>query len=159
MTGARAMPVYEGDAVGGAAGAWVGKAVKGVTALDKKSVGQASAATQEMLSSARSGGFRISENAAQGLRNALRDMQGRLDELRFESQYLAEEPQLGTHDYGKRVAAHDVKSADGDRGVISTLQQLKQVVSDADEALKIAVENYRKQEDDAQSTFGPGQGS
>lgn len=124
--------------------------------LFSKDAAKASSAAKEMLSSAKSGGFRISDNAAKGLMQVLDKMDVDLDDLRAKGMILQEDPKLGEHDYGKRVSAHDLKSADGDSGVIRALDELSSVVRDARDALKIAIDNYHKQEDDAASTFQQG---
>ncbi|TKG73778.1 hypothetical protein FCN18_02585 [Prauserella endophytica] len=101
-----------------------------------------------MISAANSGHFRISEGAVTPLRNALVEMQSRLDRLSAETFFwITQAPKLGSHDYGQTVAQHDQKGGGGAAGSAAAVaDQLRQVLEDADKALGQAVKNYQENE-------------
>ncbi|EHR48669.1 hypothetical protein SacmaDRAFT_0362 [Saccharomonospora marina XMU15] len=130
-----------------------------MSGLDKGSMDKMAAETREMVNSARSGGFRVSENAAEPIRKTLAEMQTQVDELRGDLQVrFGVEPQLGSHSYGQNVAKHQQKAAANAPGsAMEVLKQLRQVLADADKALEIAVRKYRENEESASGTFRNGQ--
>lgn len=144
------VPEPTGGGVGSAAGMRIGTGAAGALA---KQVGDAQAQSGELLDSAKGGGFRVSENAAQPIRDALTEAQQDLEEVLWESQNLSQEPPLGTGPYAQEVAKHVRQSADGPQGVLPMLKQLRMVIQQSEEALKIAMENYRASEEQQTSTF------
>ncbi|NIJ14586.1 hypothetical protein FHU38_004987 [Saccharomonospora amisosensis] len=154
------MPITWDDAGAGqgAVGAPVGAAAGAVSALDAKAMDKMAAETREMVSSARQGHFRVSEDAAEPIRKTLAEMQTRVQELRADFSYkFTQEPQLGSHAYGQAVAKHQVKTAvEAPGSAFDVLGKLEQVLSDADKALELAMRKYRDNEDSASSTFQPG---
>ncbi|KMS84283.1 hypothetical protein [Prauserella rugosa] len=106
-----------------------------------------------LLESAKSGGFRVSENAAKPIRDALIEAQNDVGNILDEATDLAQEPQLGSGPYAKQVAAHVQQSADGPQGVLPMLRQLRTILRDSEQALKIAEDNYREAEEQQKSTF------
>lgn len=127
-------------------------------ALDVGGVAKAKAATDQLLRAAKTGGFRISEQGVAPLRKALVDMAGRLDELNaLTIRRLSQAPKLGSHEYGGTVAAHDQKAAAMDpNSAAMVLDQFRQVLSDADEALARAAGIYRESEHAAANNMGSG---
>ncbi len=138
-----------GGAVGGGAAAAMG------ASLNTKDVNSMASEAKKMLDSARSGGFRVSEEAAQPIIDVLDEMKGRVEELRHEFMGIASmEPTRGAHDYGKQVAAHQHEAFSGVEGSASqVLYDLFHVLEDAQAALKVAVEKYKESEAVASETF------
>lgn len=153
------MPITWDDSGSGqgavGAGVGVGAAAGAVSALDAKAIAKTSAATRQLLDAANSGGFRISPEGVQPLRDALAEMQADLMRIDVGSvQLLSQKPRLGSHDYGETVASHDQKSAAQEAGSVATvLEEFARVLRDADNALKVAVRNYREAEDNASGAF------
>ncbi|WP_143267678.1 hypothetical protein [Amycolatopsis alba] len=133
-------------------GAAVGAAANYVEAggLNQAAIAKVSAETQKLVSAAKSGGFKISEEGVKPLREALTKMSEELTALSRKTMRLSEAPQLGDHPYGKAVAAHDHKgAAQASNSASAILEQFKQVVRDADEALARAAGLYKGVEDRA----------
>ncbi|MBB3662843.1 chorismate mutase [Prauserella sediminis] len=118
-----------------------------------KQVGDAKAQSGALLDSAKGGGFRVSENAAEPIRDALKEAQQDLGNIMAEANNLAVAPMLGTGPYAQQVAQHVQQSGDGPQGVLPMLRQLQKVIEQSEEALKVAMENYRESEEEQRSTF------
>lgn len=106
--------------------------------------------TQKLVDAAKGGGFKITPEGVQPLRVALLDLAQKLDSLSIDTALLDEAPQLGGHPYGHTVAAHDQKGAsqaDGSARIV--LSQLRDVVTQADEALARAAGLYNEAEHQA----------
>lgn len=100
---------------------------KSVSALNADAVEKTKVETQKLVDSAKSGGFRISPEGVEPLKQALVRMQGRLDELALRAgPVLNQTPKLGSHDYGKAVANHNHKGQAGDSNSADrTISQLR----------------------------------
>lgn len=135
----------------GAAGAGIGAVVPTMNVDAMKSV---EAETGKLIAAAKSGGFRISADGVKPLRTALRNMQDRLDKLSQKTVLaLSQSPKLGGHEYGQTVAQHDLKGATGQAGsAVVVLDQLQQVLTDADEALQRAAGIYKESEESAKNS-------
>ncbi|MFJ1762610.1 hypothetical protein ACIOD2_19995 [Amycolatopsis sp. NPDC088138] len=135
------------DIVNPLSSAGMSAAVKGVTAE-----------TQKLVDAAKSGGFKITPEGVKPIRDALTDLVNDLDALGFQVQALDQAPQLGSHPYGQTVASHDQKSAtDAEGSARAVLDQLKQVATQADEALARAAGLYSETENQAFSQMKTGQ--
>ncbi|WP_340685876.1 hypothetical protein LCL61_05750 [Amycolatopsis coloradensis] len=133
-------------------GSAMGAAAKYVEAggLNQAAIAKVSAETQKLVSAAKSGGFKITAEGVKPLREALANMSEELSALGNRTTRLSEAPQLGDHPYGKAVAAHDHKgAAQASNSASAVLEQFKQVVRDADEALARAAGLYKGVEDRA----------
>lgn len=106
-----------------------------------------------LLESAKGGGFRVGENAGRDLLDAITEALTDLDGIMYEAGGLAEEPKLGTSPYAKQVAQHVQKSGDGPQGILPMLRKLRTVLQQSEEALKIAMRNYREAEEQQKQTF------
>jgi hypothetical protein len=121
--------------------------------LNAVSAAKAVAAAGQLLESAKSGGFRISERGAEPLLVALRRMQERLDAMQPVLHILEQEPRLGSSPYALTVAAHDRKSAIGEQGIVPVLTQFRQMLRVSIEALERAAGLYREAEEDSKSVW------
>src|SRR5690606_21210391 len=99
------MPEFDApEPVGGGSAetAQVGNMLGNLNPLDSKQMAHAENQSSQLLESAKGGGFRVSENAAKPIRDALiaayDDVLGILKEARV----LAAEPQLGTGPYAQQ---------------------------------------------------------
>ncbi|MFG1639177.1 hypothetical protein ACGFMK_02710 [Amycolatopsis sp. NPDC049252] len=135
------------DIVNPLSSAGMSEAVKGVTAE-----------TQKLVDAAKGGGFKITPEGVKPIRDALTELVNDLDALGFQVQALDQAPQLGSHPYGQTVASHDQKSAtDAEGSARAVLDQLKQVATQADEALARAAGLYKETENQAFSQLKTGQ--
>jgi hypothetical protein len=120
-----------------------------------KAVASAGSEAGELLKAAKSGGFRISEQGAKPLLDALTKMRERLFDLRDRVRILDQEPKLGSHEYGRTVAAHDRKTGSGGPGSAQVmLQQFDEVLRQSIEALQRASGQYQDAEGNAARPFG-----
>lgn len=136
------LPSSDGANAGGQAGAAIGK-----------QVGEAEKHSSALLESAKSGGFRVSENAAQPLLSAIQEAHNDLAIIIQDAHRLADDPKLGSSPYAQQVAKHVRESGDGPQGILPTLQTLLNVIGRSEQALVAAMKNYRENEDQQQSTF------
>jgi hypothetical protein len=118
--------------------------------LSAKVIADTTAATHELLNAAKAGGFKISEEGVKPMREALLQVRNDLESLGDVSFRLTQAPQLGNHPYGHTVAAHDQKGASVDANSAGrVLEELKQMVIEADEALARAAGVYKENESQA----------
>ncbi|TLW93511.1 hypothetical protein FFT09_08965 [Saccharomonospora piscinae] len=147
-TGARAKEVATGGAVGAA-----------LANMDGASMNKMASEAKEMLKSARSGGFRVSEESAKPIREALLEVQRDIDRIVVDLNRLGrQEPSLGGHPYGQRVAEHQrygTVEAPGSPAMV--LDELRKVIADADKALEVAIMKYKETEESASDRFSSGQ--
>jgi hypothetical protein len=115
--------------------------------LSLQAVEQTTVATQQLVDAAKSGGFKISPEGVKPMRDALLQVQDKLDGLDRQRLTLSQAPMLGDHPYGHDVAAHDQKGASQDvNSAGQVLDQLKQLIIQADEALARAAGVYNENE-------------
>jgi hypothetical protein len=115
--------------------------------LSAKVIADTTAATHELLNAAKGGGFKISEEGVKPMRDALTAVRTKLESLTEVSFVLAQAPQLGNHPYGHTVAAHDQKGASEDANSAGqVLEELRNMVLEADEALARAAGVYQENE-------------
>ena len=115
--------------------------------LSLKAVEETKVATQKLVDAAKSGGFKISAEGVKPMRDALLQARNKLDNLHRERFALAQAPMLGDHAYGHAVAAHDRKGGSQDANSANqVLEQLKQLITQADEALARAAGIYNENE-------------
>ncbi|WP_199430813.1 hypothetical protein [Qaidamihabitans albus] len=148
--------VPDSGAAGAGAGAAVGAGIgQLMPAMSKQAIAATAAETRKLVEAAKSGGFRISEEGMKPLRDAVMKMQGQLDELGYTIDALEHEPKLGSHDYGREVAAHDQKAANAGAGsATAVVDQFRQVLRDADEALQRAAGIYQENEGNTAGNIG-----
>lgn len=115
--------------------------------LSMKAVENTKVETQKLVNAAKFDGFKISEDGVKPLRDALLEMANKLDVVKRQSLSLSQPPKLGDHPYGHAVAAHDQKGGANEAGSATVvLEQLAQVIKQADEALARAAGIYREGE-------------
>ncbi|HKN56438.1 MAG TPA: hypothetical protein VJX66_28365 [Amycolatopsis sp.] len=120
--------------------------------LGVQQVKQVSQETQKLVDAAKGGGFKITPEGVAPLRNALAQMATMVTSMRQNIYALSRAPQLGSHPYGHTVASHDQKSASEQAGsAMSAVDQLQQVLAQADEALARAAGLYKEAEHQATS--------
>jgi len=147
------MPIYEEPVKTGAAD---GAVAAMRASFNSKNVGSMASEAKKMLASAKSGGFMVSEEAAQPIIDVLTEMTDRVDRLSHELSFVSSQaPTLGSHDYGQRVAEHQYEAFWGGGGsAVQVLKQLRNVLEDASNALNIAKKKYQESEAGATNTFG-----
>ncbi|WP_092533038.1 hypothetical protein [Amycolatopsis arida] len=135
-------------------GAAIGSMFGSSGSISAKAVEATKAETQKLISAAKSGGFRISEEAVKPLLDSISTMQHELTALMRGTSRLSQTPKLGSHEYGQTVAEHDQKAATSEAGsAIVVLEQFRQVLVQATEALQRAAGIYRENEESAQSSI------
>lgn len=111
------------------------------------------AETQKLVDAAKSGGFKITPEGVQPLREALTHLVTDLGSLGYDAAALDQAPQLGSHPYGATIAKHDQKGAtQGTESARHVLDELRKVATQADEALARAAGVYKETEEQAFST-------
>lgn len=132
-----------------------GAAAKAVSALDSKAVAAVKTETGKLIDAAKSGGFRISEDGMNQLRNAILSLEQRLNRRTQDIARLTQAPKLGSHPYGQEVSSHDQKSAANELGSATVvLDQFMEVLISAREALERAAGVYQANEDEQRSVMG-----
>ncbi|WP_410607314.1 hypothetical protein [Amycolatopsis sp. lyj-109] len=112
------------------------------------------AETDKLVAAAASGGFKITPEGVKPIRDALTGLIKDLDRLGFKTYALDQAPQLGNHPYGQTVASHDQKSAtEAEGSARAVLEQLREVATQADQALARASGLYTQTEDQAFSAL------
>ncbi|WP_228005109.1 hypothetical protein [Amycolatopsis sp. YIM 10] len=121
-------------------------------AMNADAIASTKAETQKLVDAAKSGAFKIEEGAVHDMIASITKMRDQLLKQMAMNSALTRIPQLGSHDYGHTVAAHDQKGADNEAGSANVvLQQFDQVLVQATEALQRAAGIYDETEATAQS--------
>ncbi|WP_039739664.1 hypothetical protein [Saccharomonospora halophila] len=117
-------------------------------------VAEMTSEAKKMVSSAESGGFMVSEDAGQPIRDSLARIQERVRATLFEIENLiSAEPPLGDHPYGRQVARRQREVMVDDAGSpLEMLRELERVLADADKALEVAMKRYKDSESAASSS-------
>ncbi len=124
-------------------------------AMGSGQVAEMASEAKKMVSSAKSGGFMVSEDAGQPIRDSLARIQESVRTTIFEFENLITgEPPLGGHPYGRQVARRQREVLADDAGSpLEMLRELERVLGDADEALKIAMKRYKESESAASGSI------
>ncbi|MGW9308882.1 hypothetical protein ACWGRK_02050 [Saccharomonospora azurea] len=151
------MPTWDQPVQTGAVGASVGGGAAAAmgASLNSKAVDSMASEAKEMLKSAKSGGFRVSEDAAEPIRKVLKQFATEVEEMSRDLVLLTQvQPALGAHEYGKKVAEFQRRATTVDpTSPARVLGALHKVLLDADQALDIAVKKYRESEESAASSI------
>lgn len=120
-------------ASGAAAFAPGGGAMMGALSAMNKSMGTEAMAkmgrsADALISSAKSGGFRVTKEAADPIIEVLNNYIDEISIMRTELQAFDKMPPLGNHDYGRRVAQHMHAAANDDQSVRASLDALEIVL-------------------------------
>ena len=119
-----------GESAGGPAPG--GVMSKLMSAMDKsmgtEAMAKVTRSADQMVASAKSGGFTVTKEAADPIIKVLEDFIERTKTMRHELRAFDQAPPLGDHDYGKKVAEHMWEAANGDRSAHSALISLRVVL-------------------------------
>jgi hypothetical protein len=145
--------------VAGRAGALMPGAamVNAVSALNKsmgtKAMAEVTRSADQMVASAKSGGFKVTPEAADPIIKVLEEYIEEIKTMRHGLRAFDQAPSLGGHDYGKKVAEHIWEAANGDRSARAALNSLQLVLEKSREALLRASNQYQEQEESVQERF------
>jgi hypothetical protein len=138
----------------GAAGAQAWGPVGSLLALSSGGVASAQTQADSLLASAKSGGFKITEQGVQPLLKAIDDMRNQMPTMQTQARIVAGTPMLGSHRYGGTVAAHVQKAGAGVPGsVTEVLTQFDRTLDTLAEALERASGLYKEADAGAQAAF------
>ncbi len=112
-------------------------------------IGKMQTGADNMIESAKSGGFRSSPEGVKPLIDACSRMIDRIERLYENFNLLAQDPKLGSSPYAREVAKHDRQSADGPQGVVPQILALRETLVALIEALYRASSQYAEAEEAA----------
>ena len=121
-----------GAAQGG--GFWEAITPLGFT-MNSKTMDEVTRSADRMISSAKSGGFTVTKEAADPIIKVLEDYIDRIEDLRADFAVFDSAPPLGGHDYGTKVALHMYESANDDQSARAVVDSLQTVLRKRREAL------------------------
>ncbi|WP_433470481.1 hypothetical protein [Saccharomonospora azurea] len=135
-----------------------GGAMMGVLSAMNKSMGAESMTAMSrsadaLVSSAKSGGFEVTKEAADPIIEVLNNYITEVDTMKGELRVLEQAPPLGDHPYGKKVAQHMWEAANDDRSARAALDRLQDVLTQSRDALLHASNQYQEQEESARDVF------
>ncbi|OQO91276.1 hypothetical protein B1813_16960 [Saccharomonospora piscinae] len=145
--------------VAGSAGALApgGAIVSAASALNRsmgvESMAQMSQAADGLVASAKSGGFTVTKEAADPIIKTLEEFIEKIETLKFDMKVFDQAPQLGEHDYGKKMAQHLHEAANDDKSARFALGSLQDVLRQSREALLRASDQYQEQEESTRDVF------
>lgn len=146
-----------------------GRAVPGgalskvISAMDKSMGAEAMAevtrSADQMVASAKSGGFKVTKEAADPIIKVLEDFIDRIPGIKNGLNVFEQAPPLGDHDYGRKVAQHMHEAANGDRSARAAIDSLEITLKKSREALLRASGQYQENEESAKDVLkGLGEG-
>ncbi len=139
-----------GAAQGG--GFWEAITSLGFT-MNSQTMDEVTRSADRMISSAKSGGFTVTKEAADPIIKVLEHF---IDEIKIMDRKLVafeQAPPLGGHDYGLLVAEHMQEAANDDRSPRAALQQLQIVLERSRDALRVASGQYQEQEESVRDSL------
>ncbi|RSN37235.1 hypothetical protein DMC61_04045 [Amycolatopsis sp. WAC 04169] len=117
-------------------------------------LGDFSAQADAMVTAAKEGRFKVSEEAGEALKKAVNDYLYDWNSNKRWFQRLAEKPKLGTGPYAQRIGDHAVLVADGDDlSAKKQLDMLRDIVIRANEAIELAKTKYKQQDENGADAF------
>ncbi|MFC3449623.1 hypothetical protein [Amycolatopsis speibonae] len=117
-------------------------------------LGDFSAQADAMVTAAKEGKFKVSEEAGEALKKAINDYVFDWNSNKRWFQRLAEKPKLGTGPYAQRIGDHAVLVADGDDlSAKKQLDMLRDIVLRANEAIDLAKTKYKQQDEHGVDAF------
>ncbi|WP_156893402.1 hypothetical protein [Actinokineospora enzanensis] len=123
--------------------------------IDEGSVGGAiGTGVADLLSTARAGGFAVNESGGQAMLKAIRNFLDWIDSEQDAFSVLSREPKLGSTNNAKVMKPFMVAVATDDRGFVTQVLALRDSLTQAEEAIKTAMANYRETDARAASTLG-----
>lgn len=118
--------------------------------LDPASLGQAINGAQQFLATARSGGWAVNDVGGQAILKAVRHGMDEIANVKSRIFHVAQPMKLGTSpdalvmvEFNKLVATGDARSFE------TNLDLFVEVLTQVEEAVQLAMRNYRNVEDDA----------
>jgi hypothetical protein len=145
--------------VAGRAGALMPGAamVNAVSALNKsmgtKAMAEVTRSADQMVASAKSGGFKVTPEAADPIIEVLEKYIDEVNSMDRKLVIFEQAPPLGGHDYGLLVAGHIQEAANGDRSPRAALKQLRIVLERSRDALRTASGRYQEQDELVRDSF------
>ncbi|EID53735.1 hypothetical protein SacxiDRAFT_1487 [Saccharomonospora xinjiangensis XJ-54] len=129
-----------------------------MAAMDKtmgaKAMAEVIQSTDRLVESAKTGGFTVTKEGADPIIKVLEKFMEEVKELRAQLAIdFDQEPKLGEHDYGKRVALHMWEAANDERSPRAALTKLSKILERSRIALLIASDQYQEQEESARDIF------
>ena len=147
MDGAR-----DGAGAAQSGGLWEAITPLGFT-MNSQTMDEVTRSADRMISSAKSGGFTVTKEAADPIIKVLEDFITRIQEMKNELNVFNQIPPLGDHDYGKRVAHYMADAANDDRSARAAIDSLEIVLEKSREALLRASNQYQENEESTKDVF------
>jgi hypothetical protein len=130
---------------------------KVMAAMDKSMGAEAMAevtrSADQMVASAKSGGFKVTPEAADPIIKVLEDFIERILAMKDKLGVFDQAPSLGGHEYGVKVAHHMHSSANGEGSARVAVDSLEMVLNKSREALLRASSQYQENEESTRDIF------
>lgn len=121
--------------------------------MSSEAMRKATNAANEMVRSAGSGGFKVTKEAADPIIKVLENFIDEVQAMKGSLRVFDRAPNLGSHDYGRKVAEYMREAANDDRSVRASLESLQVVLERSREALLKASDQYQEQEESTRKAF------
>src|SRR5690606_9674458 len=152
-----ALGVVVAETRGGAGAAQGGGLWEAITSLgftmNSQTMDEVTRSADRMISSAKSGGFTVTKEAADPIIKVLEDFIDRIEAMKSDLSVFDQEPQLGNHDYGRKVALRMHEAANDDQSARAAINSLQVVLEKSVEALYRASNQYGEQEESTRDVF------
>ena len=145
--------------VAGSAGALApGEALSKMVAAMDRSMGteameKATRSADQLVASAKLDGFKVTKEAADPIIKVLEDYIDEIDKVKVRMKVFDQEPSLGSHEYGLRVARYMHEAANDGQSARAALNRLQVILERSRDALRIASNQYQEQEESVLDSF------
>lgn len=130
---------------------------KVMSAMDKsmgtEAMAEVTRSADQMVASAKSGGFKVTKESADPIIKVLEDYIDEVDRAKARMKVFDQEPSLGNHEYGLRMARYMHESANDGQSARVALERLQLVLEKSRDALRIASKQYQEQEESVLDAF------
>ncbi|WP_245267059.1 hypothetical protein [Saccharomonospora piscinae] len=134
-----------------------GAIVTAASALNKsmgvEAMAKVTNSANELVASAKSGGFTVTKEAADPIIKTLDEFIDRVGALKSDLSVFDQAPPLGDHAYGKMVSRHMYQAANDDQSARAAVNSLQVVLEKSKEALLRASSQYEEQEQSARDVL------
>ncbi|EHY91216.1 hypothetical protein SacazDRAFT_04376 [Saccharomonospora azurea NA-128] len=124
------------------------------SSMNPEAMAAAERSANNLVESAKSGGFRVTKEAADPLIKVLEDFVNQIKEMDSTFRAFEAAPPLGDHDYGQLVSRRMQEAAAvGPGSALEVIRQLEIILKKSAEALLRASNQYEEQEESVKDTL------
>jgi hypothetical protein len=117
----------------------------------------AAASALAFVAAAKAGEVAVNENGGKPLLDAIGKMLAWIDDRQFDLYQLSQEPKLGSSNSARVMKPYMVQVATDANGFVTQLMAFRETLRQAEEAIRMAMANYRSVDDEIAGKYSGGE--